>query len=253
MSFEEESGAEVAQLKLKSAHDLLKTDPKLSQSVKKDDDKGAKDVQVHGLQKELTETSEMLKQKKAETEILSKSNIVERFVYLIRPHIIFATSIRNNEQQQSEIARLEQEIREMKRKPRDVTDKKSIKRQKESLLEQETSRFLKKASVASRAMSEDETLARLQSFQQRIRGSTGDNRDKSQAAHVCSVHNIPNCGSCAVDNTLPTSKATERGNWTDNWLQFPKDLTGKDLLDPNSRRVDNADDLVVVDPRKRRQ
>ncbi len=141
--------------------------------------------------------------------------------------------------------------------------------EKQSLLEKEQSQFLSQAKKLNKVLigsrrkmkqSEDELLSRLDSFRSKLRQSNPDSSsdkqeiqskdNKANELEPCSLHSIPNCASCHSIVTNEDDYIAD--DWMTHALRFEKDLTGKDLLDPKQRRMDNVEELVVIDPRARK-
>ncbi|KAN0067188.1 Cyclophilin-like domain containing protein [Elaphomyces granulatus] len=92
----------------------------------------------------------------------------------------------------------------------------------------------------------------------RVRVNNGDSRDaeeEDEEAQLCDLHFIANCQSCKPwDNpdseTLDgTYEDISSSDWMTHELRFGKDMLGKDL--GWKREHEDADSLVVIDPRER--
>ncbi|KAI3660735.1 hypothetical protein MP638_001046 [Amoeboaphelidium occidentale] len=131
------------------------------------------------------------------------------------------------------------------------TAKKEKKKKKESYLEQERKKFFKSNSsklllgAKKKERDEDELLSKLASFKKKIQ-QANETVKEEKVQSLCSLHNVPDCESCFnlektdVDEKLDCS-------WIGHRLEFDKDLKGKDLLDPNTKK-DDPYELVVIDP-----
>ncbi|KAE8354572.1 cyclophilin-like domain-containing protein [Aspergillus coremiiformis] len=86
--------------------------------------------------------------------------------------------------------------------------------------------------------------------------STETQEAEDEEAQLCDLHFIANCQSCktwdteAADGGNAGTAAEEDGGWLTHELRFGKDTLGKDL---NWKREhpDDADSLMVIDPRER--
>lgn len=159
------------------------------------------------------------------------------------------------------------------------TEKQGVRRREEeeskSVLELEREKFLKASREKKRVLigrrragDEASTLAKLQAFQQKLKHSKpvavepadGEKFKEMKAETTiekegvpCDLHTIPNCKSCALEKLEQEETNLDPNAWMAHALRFEKDMTGKNLLDPNARRIDNVEDLMVIDPRERKQ
>jgi hypothetical protein len=160
----------------------------------------------------------------------------------------------------SQIVELENEIRRSSRdqsigieSPRHSPKK----RQRQSILAQENAKFFKTTLTGKKRNTEEATLAKLVAFQQKLRQNSTDEAVISEEDYEkppCALHNVPGCASCTASvKSLSDDNAAIPADWMKHELKFEKDLSGKNLLDPATRRIDNVADLEVIDPRSRQQ
>eukprot|EP00158_Paraphelidium_tribonemae_P009379 Partr_v1_DN28849_c2_g1_i2_m34183 putative Peptidyl-prolyl cis-trans isomerase len=167
---------------------------------------------------------------------------------------------------ESEIARVKREIQQLEKATKasavsKISSSLSATTKKRSLLEQERDAFLSESQKRKRvlvgkrqraAISEDETMARILGFRQKIREKRVDvTAGPEMADELCKLHNVPECESCNRVE-MKEDDAVDGDDWMGQKLHFGKDLHGKNVLDPNARRMDNVEDLVVIDPRARK-
>ncbi|KAI3651091.1 hypothetical protein MP228_004572 [Amoeboaphelidium protococcarum] len=116
---------------------------------------------------------------------------------------------------------------------------------------------------------EQDVLDRLSDFRKKLKPSALQQTQSQQEGsdiltssaeqkETCSAHGIPGCGSCYREGDNSGSQQAQQDgrdravSFQVRELKFEKDLTGKSLLDPMARNVENVDDLVVIDTRTRR-
>ncbi|KAI3633743.1 hypothetical protein MIR68_008075 [Amoeboaphelidium protococcarum] len=135
--------------------------------------------------------------------------------------------------------------------------------------QQKSGQLMQGRSSKTASKREQDVLDRLSNFRKKLKPSAvwqtqsqqEDSDDlTSNALHkeTCQAHGIPSCGSCFKQGDYPGSQQAQQGgidkavSFQVRELKFEKDLTGKSLLDPMARNVENVDDLVVIDTRTRR-
>ncbi|CAG8460498.1 15346_t:CDS:2, partial [Dentiscutata heterogama] len=250
-------------LKIKSSHDLLENDPRLS-----------KEVAVTNY-KQITTEVEKVKLKETKDKIHKKIEMVDedsvetfdrKMKENVRQHHESiksdTTKEDNNEMQLSEkdairkeIEQVKQDIKKLNERSRDSDDDEpKKKKQKTSFVEVERQKYLSsgKAVAAKRKKkSEDEILKKLKDFQSKL--FTADPEDDkpvtiNESAELCMLHSVPNCLSCRDTFGQPQAEDTDEG-WLSHRLVFEKDYRGKDLM----QKRDDPDDYVVIDPLERKK
>ncbi|CAG8648117.1 12018_t:CDS:2, partial [Cetraspora pellucida] len=249
-------------MKIKSSHDLVENDPRLSKEVAVTDFK--------------QNTTEIEKEKPEETRdkihkktVMVDENSAETFDRKMKENIrqhhesmkSEASKEDNSEQQLSkkdairkEIDQVKQDIKKLNRSRDSDDDEPKKKKQKTSFMEVEKQKYLSsgKAIAAKRQKkSEEETLKKLKDFQSKL--FTADPKDDkpvtiSENAELCILHSVPNCLSCQDTFGQPQTEDTDEG-WLSHRLVFEKDYRGKDLM----QRRDDPDDYVVIDPLERKK
>lgn len=142
--------------------------------------------------------------------------------------------------------------------------------EKLSLLDQERAKFMNsdRVLVGKRkrtATSEDDLLSQLRSFRSKVLQSEIDKpisvskrssketellrlREEQEALSLCALHNLPKCSTCFPDLV---DEEEDDGDWMTHYLHFTRKATGVNLLDHNTKRNEDIDNLVVIDPRAR--
>ncbi|KAI3652377.1 hypothetical protein MP228_002702 [Amoeboaphelidium protococcarum] len=135
--------------------------------------------------------------------------------------------------------------------------------------QQKSGQLMQGRSSKTASKREQDVLDRLSNFRKKLKPSavqqTLSQQEDSDGLtsnalqkETCSAHGIPGCGSCfkqgdySVNQQAQQDGRDKAASFQVRELKFEKDLTGKSLLDPMARNVENVDDLVVIDTRTRR-
>ncbi|KAF0531184.1 cyclophilin-like protein [Gigaspora margarita] len=250
-------------LKIKSSHDLLENDPRLSKEV------AVTDFKLNTTDTEKVKVKETKDKLHKKTEMVDEEDSVETFNRKMKENVrqqhestkSEADKEDNNEKQLSakdairkEIEQVKQDIKKLDRSRDSDDDEPKKKKQKTSFVEVERQKYLssgKAASAKRQKKSEDETLKKLKDFQSKL--FTADPEDDkpvtiNEDAELCILHSVPNCLSCRDTFGQPQAEDTDEG-WLSHRLVFEKDYRGKDLM----QRRDDPDDYVVIDPLERKK
>ncbi|CAG8510451.1 3534_t:CDS:2, partial [Racocetra fulgida] len=246
-------------IKIKSSHDLVENDPRLSKEVAVTDYK-QNTTEVEKVK--LKETKDKIHKKMEMVDENSAEGFDRKMKENIRQHheSMKSEAARedNSEQQLSkkdairkEIEQVKQDIKKLNRSRDSDDDEPKKKKQKTSFVETERQKYLSsgKAIVAKRQKKSEEE--KLKNFQSKL--FTADPEDDkpvtiSENAELCMLHSVPNCLSCRDTFGQPQTEDTDEG-WLSHRLVFEKDYRGKDLM----QRRDDPDDYIVIDPLERKK
>jgi peptidyl-prolyl cis-trans isomerase SDCCAG10 len=146
---------------------------------------------------------------------------------------------------QAQIEALEASLRKRKKTSAPV----QVVEEPVSALEQARRAYKAKALVGGRKararMGEEDTLARLSSFQSRL-ASAKEDEHHNKVEVICSLHGVPGCASCAV-NEPSEAQDEDDSDFLAHSLVFEKDRRGKDLA--FKQRME--EELELIDPREK--
>ncbi|CAG8532359.1 3095_t:CDS:2 [Ambispora gerdemannii] len=257
-------------LKIKSSHDLIDDDPRLSKELA---------VNVSEITQKGTQKSDILETTKKRIHGMIEDNDDESPEDFDRKMKANVKQMVENMQKEStpkdknqhlskseiirkEIKQVTQDIKNLN-KSKDADDSSQEDRPKKktklesNFLETERRRYLKsgKAAMAQRKKgSEEDTLAKLRAFQHKIdtappeKPLVDQEKLKENDDEPCTLHSVPNCQSCRDTFGQSQNDLTDEG-WLSHQLVFEKDHRGKDLM----QRRDDPDDFIVIDPLARKQ
>ncbi|CAG8591717.1 1209_t:CDS:10, partial [Diversispora eburnea] len=231
-------------LKIKSSHDLVENDPRLSKelAVKESEQKSwfspiVKDKVIEKTKVENTEVGRW------EEDSVAFDRKMKENLRQLQEDIM-----------KQEIEQLKQDIKRMDRPKDHDDDVPKKKKAKISYVDTERLRFLSsgKAAAAKRKKgNEADTLAKLQSFKTKIMITEPNVEEPTEGkdeGEPCVLHSVPNCLSCRDTFGQPKEEDTDEG-WLTHRLVFVKDYMGKDLM----QKRDDPDDYIVIDPLERKK
>ncbi|RHZ89882.1 hypothetical protein Glove_9g107 [Diversispora epigaea] len=264
-------------LKIKSSHDLVENDPRLSKELAIKESEQKSWFSPTGLEESKLQVRDKVIEK---TKVGNSIEVVEReedeesaaFDRKMKENLrqrqesAKVNASKNNKNNieekklskmdtmQQEIEQLKQDIKRMDRPKDHEDDGPKKKKAKISYVDTERQRFLSsgKAAAARRKKgNEADTLAKLQSFKTKImvtEPSVEEPTEGKDEGELCVLHSVPNCLSCRDTFGQPKEEDTDEG-WLTHRLVFVKDYLGKDLM----QRRDDPDDYIVIDPLERKK
>ncbi|KAI9143524.1 cyclophilin-like domain-containing protein [Paraphysoderma sedebokerense] len=261
--------------KIRSSHDVLENDARLSKQVAVDVEKLSEAEKIDNANQAKERVREAAERQMREGEEASDEDVHD-FDRKMREKLKRKAHRKEDKRDdQSESKRrketnanhdVKSEIESLKRdlmSKRDTEDselrnsekmERSKKEKKLSYVEQER---LKYAAGKKEKKEGIDVLAQLESFKAKMT-SGSSSRSKSERktpsssstssnAKTCFLHGVPNCLSC-FDSFGQEDAATDEG-WLTHTLVFEKDYKGKDLM----KKRDDVNDFVVIDPRERKE
>ncbi|CAG8442080.1 8044_t:CDS:10 [Ambispora leptoticha] len=255
-------------LKIKSSHDLIDDDPRLSKepAVNMSEITQKETQKLETTKKRIHGTIENTEDNEDESpedfDRKMKANVKQMVENMQKESM---SKDKNQHLSKSEIIRQEiqqvtQDIKKLnKSKDTNISQEDRPKKKSKlesNFLETERTRYLKsgKAAIARRKKgSEEDTLAKLRAFQHKIDTAPPENPLVDQETvngsdEPCTLHSVPNCQSCRDTFGQSQNDLTDEG-WLSHQLVFEKDHKGKDLM----QRRDDPDDFIVIDPLARKQ
>ncbi|KAG9301675.1 hypothetical protein G9A89_016746 [Geosiphon pyriformis] len=268
LSFGEEASefesASDSNLKIKSSHDLMEDNPRLSKELAVNLD-ALKEKQIA-----ISDTDQLEKIKihrSLEDEEESAEDFDRRMKVNVR---LMVESIQNESLQKekgptlNKSEAIRQEIKQVTRdilkmnKAKDTDDEEGPAKKKTKValnfIENERKKYLTSGrAVAARRKkgSEQDTLTQLRAFKTKLDAAPVEQpskREVSKEAELCVLHSVPDCLSCRDTFGESQNDISDEG-WFSHQLVFEKDYKGKDLM----QRRDDPDDFIVIDPLARKQ
>ncbi|KAI8854528.1 cyclophilin-like domain-containing protein [Chytridium lagenaria] len=209
-------------IRIKSSHDVLRDD-RLSKDAATVDDVPSRKLKESRLERDKAAVS---KEEDVTRELKRKNEEYES-----------QTPASKKAAVQSEIAKLQQEIRKIDSSRRAVAAEKD--KTASSLVEQFRQKYAGKAIIGRRPKKGEETLIEeLSAFKTKIFRSEPEEEDEAPA-YVCDLHGIEECKSCK--DTFGTEQKVTDSGWLAHKLRFAKDSAN--VYEPS------VDDYVYFDPR----
>nr|CAG8469685.1 5942_t:CDS:10 [Entrophospora candida] len=221
-------------LKIKSIHDLVENDPRLS-----------KEPAVTDFDLKRIESDKKMRQNvKRIHESMKSDNSLEKSPQLSKKDAV-----------RQEIEQVKDDIRKIDQQKKLENAKESKKKDKKrSYIELQREQYLvsgKAHATKKKKENQDLTLEKLKAFQDKLDSvlpSEENLKKKVEEVNLCLLHSVPDCLSCRDTFGEHKEEETDEG-WLSHLLVFEKDLKGKDLM----QRRDDPDDYVVIDPRVRKK
>ncbi|RIA84533.1 cyclophilin-like domain-containing protein [Glomus cerebriforme] len=265
-------------LKIKSSHDLVENDPRLSKEVSvkefeiKKNDSSAKTEKANVEQSKLQEVKDKIhdvkKRKKNDDDSDDNTDSAEEFDRKMKENIrqqqesirlkkeSKMTQLPKSEAVRQEIEQVKQDIRKLNRsREPGEEDERAKKKAKKSFVQLERQKYLSSGKAVSgkrKRGSETDTLEKLKAFLTKIETAVPSETEPplitKEDAEPCLLHSVPNCLSCQDTFGKSQKDDTDEG-WLAHQLVFEKDHKGKDLM----QRRDDPNDYVVIDPLARKK
>ncbi|CAG8436127.1 13451_t:CDS:2, partial [Rhizophagus irregularis] len=253
-------------LKIKSSHDLVENDPRLSKEVsvkefeiQKSDhstEVGNANVEQSKLQDKMH--NNINKKNKSDDDLDDNADTAEEFDRKMKENIrqqqesmklkkeSKSAQLSKSETIRQEIEQVKQDIKKLNRSRDEEEDERAKKKAKKSFVQLERQKYLSSGKAASgkrKKGSEADTLEKLKSFLTKIEAAVPSETEPplktEEDAEPCLLHSVPNCLSCR--DTFGESKTDETDEgWLAHRLVFEKDHKGKDLM----QRRDDPNDYV---------